>query len=180
MHTYTHRHRQTDRQTHTHTHTHTYTYTHTWVISEKKPKDLYAVKRDLYAVKRDYTCSWPKDQQTSCCSRNSAAEISSRAMALRRPNKSQKRPTIGAKETYYMRTFESLPLNGSFKRPNFFERRPPHTTRTLAHMSHELVKDGQLLWSEGRGPSDEPPAPIPPSPTLLRRVTLLFEPCLTY
>jgi hypothetical protein len=25
-----------------------------------------------------------------------------------RPNKCQKRPTIGAKETYYMRTFESL------------------------------------------------------------------------
>jgi hypothetical protein len=28
---------------------------------------------------------------------------------LRRPNKCQKRPTLGAKETYYMRTFEILP-----------------------------------------------------------------------
>ena len=27
---------------------------------------------------------------------------------LRRPNKCQKRPTIGAKETYHVRTFESL------------------------------------------------------------------------
>ena len=28
---------------------------------------------------------------------------------LRRPNKCQKRPTTEAKETYYVRTFESLP-----------------------------------------------------------------------
>ena len=91
IHTHTDTDRQTDR--HTHTHTHTHTYTHTWVISEKKPKDLYAVKRDLYAVKRDlyavkrdYTCSWPKDQQTSCCSRNSAAN--------RDLLQGQKRPTI--------------------------------------------------------------------------------------
>ncbi len=30
---------------------------------------------------------------------------------LRRPSKCQKRPTIGAKETYYVRTFESLPIH---------------------------------------------------------------------
>ena len=29
------------------------------------------------------------------------------------PHKCQKRPTVGAKETYYMRTFESLPASGA-------------------------------------------------------------------
>jgi hypothetical protein len=40
---------------------------------------------------------------------------------LRRPNKCQKRPTIGAKETYYVRTFECLLISGSG-----YDRRRPH------------------------------------------------------
>jgi len=39
----------------------------------------------------------------------SAVVSSLLALRLRRPNKCQKRPTIGAKETYCVRTFESLP-----------------------------------------------------------------------
>ena len=49
--------------------------------------------------------------------------------SLRRPKKCQKKPIIGAKETYYMRTFESLPA------PTIYPGLPPQGPhgRRLAH-----------------------------------------------
>jgi hypothetical protein len=43
---------------------------------------------------------------------------------LRRPNKCQKRPNFGAKETYYLRTFESLPASVGRGIPAAFSNEP--------------------------------------------------------
>ena len=51
----------------------------------------------------------PTRHPNSFSSRSSFAASASAAIFACRPHKCQKRPTRGAKETYYMRTFESLP-----------------------------------------------------------------------
>ena len=86
---------------HTHPPTHPPTHTHTHKTGKgAKAEATRSIQGVASEVKRPYF-----DHAIVA----SGHEVPIWQQRLRRPFKCQKRPTIGAKETYYMRTLESLP-----------------------------------------------------------------------
>ena len=65
------------------------------------------------------------------------------------PNQCQKRPTIGAKETYYMRTFESMPPHPQYRDPRADPRLPERVPCRQGPRQRAPVK-AKETWLEAK------------------------------